>query len=565
KYLFFKQFSGCKRLASMHFYCPETMVYLGVAKDDEVDILCPDCQSSHAISALTKSACYFIMLNVEAQCRDILEDENSMISLKPKRVSLDVGDITLSKAYNELPLTSSDITVTWNTDGVPLFESSKFCIWPLQLQINELPQKERASSILLAGLWFGPQKPNMNCFLKPFVEDMNRLSSAGFAWTDPSGNTKHTRVFPGPCSVDTVARAMVMNMTQFNGAHGCAWCEHMGEVVMKGKGHCRVYRTDSIETPRTHASFEKDAAKADRNSEPSHGVKGLSVLLLLSFFKFPSFFVVDYMHAVCSGFVKYTGCMWFDSKTAFPFSIGGKIAQIDGRLLSLKTIQEMSRLPRSVTHRKYWKSSEWRNWLFFSPVVLRGLLPSEYYKNWMKFVHLMHFFFLLESVSLDKLRKVGKCMRAFLREYEELYGTQHITYNAHLLLHLADCVKEWGPLWNYSAYPFESMNGQIVQFVNGIRYAQWQIVDKFLILSALPRLCGRGTFFSEPSVRSLMTSLIKKYKLRKFAACLSGCVFYGKAVVSPEGISFSKVRINGVLFCVGRLDKSRRLNSYVEA
>ncbi|KAG0410068.1 hypothetical protein HPB47_012807 [Ixodes persulcatus] len=67
----------------------------------------------------------------------------------------------------------------------------------------------------------------MNCFLKPFVEDMNHLSSAGFAWTDPSGNTRHTRVFPGPCSVDTVARAMVMNMTQFNGAHGCAWCEHM--------------------------------------------------------------------------------------------------------------------------------------------------------------------------------------------------------------------------------------------------------------------------------------------------------------------------------------------------
>ncbi|CAN8011330.1 unnamed protein product, partial [Ixodes pacificus] len=109
------------------------------------------------------------------------------------------------------------------------------------------------------------------------------------------------------------------------------------------------------------------------------------------FFQVSLFFVVDYMHAVCSGFVKYTSCMWFDSKTAFPFSLGGKIAQIDSRLLSLQTIQEMSRLPRSVMHRKYWKSSEWRNCLFFSPVVLRGLLPSEYYKNWIKFGHLMHF------------------------------------------------------------------------------------------------------------------------------------------------------------------------------
>ncbi|CAN8002071.1 unnamed protein product [Ixodes hexagonus] len=60
-----------------------------------------------------------------------------------------------------------------------------------------------------------------------------------------------------------------------------------------------------------------------------------------------------------------------------------------------------------------------------------------------------------------------------------------------------------------------------------------------------------------------MTSLIKRYKLRKFATCLSGCIFWGKAVVAPEGISF--IRMNGILFCVDRLDKSRRLNSYVEA
>lgn len=44
------------------------------------------------------------------------------------------------------------------------------------------------------------------------------------------------------------------------------------------------------------------------------------------------------------------------------------------------------------------------------------------------------------------------------------------------------------------------MIGQIAQFVNSTRYDQWQIGDKFLTLSAPPTLCGRGTFFSEPSV-----------------------------------------------------------------
>lgn len=69
--------------------------------------------------------------------------------------------------------------------------------------------------ILLAGLWFGSEKPIVDCFLQPFVEEMNRLSSVGMSWVG-DGTTKHTRVFPGPCVVDTVARGMVMNMHQFN-------------------------------------------------------------------------------------------------------------------------------------------------------------------------------------------------------------------------------------------------------------------------------------------------------------------------------------------------------------
>ncbi|CAN7999346.1 unnamed protein product [Ixodes hexagonus] len=408
------------------------------------------------------------------------------------------------------------------------------------------------------------QKPNMNCFLQPFVQVMNRLSSAGFAWPDPNGSSRHTRVFPGPCSVDTVARSMMMNMAQFNGAYGCAWCEQKGEVVEKGKGHSRVFPTGMKETQRTQESFEKRAKKAEQSGTPCRGIRGESVLLLLASFSIPSGFVVDYMHAVCSGFVKYTACMWFDYKSSFPFSLKNKVSDVDCRLLGLQPIYEMSRLPRSLAHRRYWKSSEWRNWLlYFSPVVLRGILPAAYYKNWMKFVQIMHFL-LMELVPLDQLSQVGKNMTSFLKEYETLYGTQHITYNAHLLLHLVDSVREWGPLWNYSTYSFENMNGQIVRFVNGTRFAQWQIVEKFLIMSALPKLCRKNFFSMRPSVKALMTCLIKKYSLRKFSTRSRGCVFHGKGQVLTDSISFNKVTINGVTFCIRKRDKSRRLNSYVE-
>ena len=43
------------------------------------------------------------------------------------------------------------------TDGIPVFKSSKFSVWPLYLVINELPLNKClcSSNVILAGLWFG--------------------------------------------------------------------------------------------------------------------------------------------------------------------------------------------------------------------------------------------------------------------------------------------------------------------------------------------------------------------------------------------------------------------------
>lgn len=147
--------------------------------------------------------------------------------------------------------------------------------------------------MLLAGLWFGSKKPLMNTFLKPFVDQMNVLSSTGFLWTDSQRMHHRVRVFTGPCSVDTVARAMVMNMNQFNNCHGCGWCVHGGEVVRRGNSHARVYPLlPSHPAARTHQSFLDCAGEAEEANEPKLGVRGQSVLFLLAFFFFPVGFVV---------------------------------------------------------------------------------------------------------------------------------------------------------------------------------------------------------------------------------------------------------------------------------
>ncbi|XP_077491795.1 uncharacterized protein LOC144102383 [Amblyomma americanum] len=563
KYIFFKQFTNARESATLHFYCPSCLLYLGERQAQELH--CSTCGADFVVDTLKKNESYFLTFDIAKQVKDKLSLDELNFKLLPRQLSYDVGELTTSQGYHNLPMSTHDLSVTWNTDGVPLYESSGYSIWPLLLQINELPQKVRTKHMLLAGLWFGTTKPKMCSFLKPFVKQMNILSSSGFQCTNLKGNTLKVRIFPGPCCVDTVARAMVMNMNQFNGSYGCAWCMHEGQVVRKGSGHVRVYPVLSCRpAPRTHKTFLRNAAKAEATQQAKCGVKGSNVLFHLAFFSFPAGFVVDYMHAVCAGFVRHTACMWFDTSMLFPYSLGGKIDEIDQQLCVLKPIWEISRLPRSLKVRKYWKASEWRNWLlFYSPVVLNNILPRVYYKNWLKLVKVMHFL-LADTVAVEKLKEAGRTMYVFVREYQDLYGIAHMTYNTHLLLHLVASVEVWGPLWNYSAYAFEGMNGQLVQLVNGTRYAGWQVVEKFYFLSNLPIIWDKCSHFEDAhSKHLLMKYFLRGYNLRKNSQSTCGVVFFGKGETCNRGISYKKVLIGSFLYCTKGLDKSRRLNSFV--
>ncbi|CAN7951839.1 unnamed protein product [Ixodes pacificus] len=143
--------------------------------------------------------------------------------------------------------------------------------------VNELPFKERINNVLLAGLWFGPKTPNVQCFLVPFIEKMNDLSTSGFSWTGSDGVDHVTKAYPGPCTVDTVARCMLHNQTQFNSQYGCCWSFHPGRVVQQGRSHARVYDFVKVKKRRDE-DYEKDARSL------SHGVLGTTVLSLMLFF-----------------------------------------------------------------------------------------------------------------------------------------------------------------------------------------------------------------------------------------------------------------------------------------
>lgn len=53
------------------------------------------------------------------------------------------GALYKELASNHLHKLQNFVTLTFNTDGIPVFKSSKYALWPMFLMVNELPYKMR--------------------------------------------------------------------------------------------------------------------------------------------------------------------------------------------------------------------------------------------------------------------------------------------------------------------------------------------------------------------------------------------------------------------------------------
>ena len=93
----------------------------------------------------------------------------------------DIYDGEEYRKHSDFFKSLANISLICNTDGVSIFNSSNVSIWPIWLAINELPPILRFSrqNVLLAGLWYGEQKPPMSIYLKPLIDSVNTLYREG--------------------------------------------------------------------------------------------------------------------------------------------------------------------------------------------------------------------------------------------------------------------------------------------------------------------------------------------------------------------------------------------------
>lgn len=297
-------------------------------------------------------------------------------------------------------------------------------------------------------------------------------------------------VFNLVCVCDSVARCSVQNTKQFNGEYGCNWCYEKGEVAAKGNGFTRVYVSQTRDVrPRTHSQHFDDVKTAVETGTCVKGVKGPSPLMLLTFFNIILGFAFDYMHGILLGVSRQLTTLWFESKYhGERWYLGREIITIDKLLLQTKLPVNITRPPRSVRLRKYWKASECRNFLlFYSLPCLSGILSCDYLEHLLLLVQATYLL-LKDDMSSHDIDVAENLLKTFVSRFERLYGKCHASFNAHILQHAAQSVRNWGPLWCQSAFIFESHNGNLQKLFHGTQAVTEQIANSFSLFQSIPRL-----------------------------------------------------------------------------
>jgi Transposase family tnp2 len=521
------------------YYCDncEHPVQSSCGKD-----ICAKCKTAFDVNALQKEGKYFLMFDVRRSLESLLkvkEVSSSLVTSLTKRSQRKAKpskdrsykDIVDGDCYRKLNLGENDVTCTINTDGVNVFKSSNFSLWPIYLSLNELPYKLRRKHTKLVGLWFGKSKPSFTTFLTPFVEQCNSLSEEGLSW-EAEGVKLQSKVFFTIVAADSVARAPLQGLKQYNGSYSCPKCLNKGQSHTLFEGGNKWIFLPGVYAVRNKRQFlrhvkvlQKQLSRGGR--QDCFGVNNFSPFLHLLQFDIVKGFIIDYMHTGLLGVLRRITFTLISSQNSNQdFYLGPRSQDlINARLAKVKIPSEVNRTMRDLNEIAKWKANEWKVWMLVCVPILNGILEERYLLHLCQLV--VGLLLLLgDDILPEEINFAEELLIDFNRTTLEYYSADEMTYNNHLLTHAADCVRDWGPLWAYSLFQFENANGVLGDLFQGTRVVGMQIVKKVIIIQEL-RSTGSSCMTNSKSTSFMESLMDNKAYHAKFYRCRNGVTFLG--------------------------------------
>lgn len=466
---------------------------------------------------------FFVLFNPSQQISDLIsmfqDYYKKIMNGETGSTPNTISDVYDGKAYKKfvanLPQQNKKnyLSATLNTDGAQKFESSKYSMWPILLMLNELPAQARLTNIITCGIWYSKIQPEMNIFLGQFVQYFNNLQKKGINCVI-DGQNRSIPLYILQCCVDSAARAKVQGVKLHSGYHSCNWCLQKGyyENGAVRFPYEKILKLRQEDETREKMQFFVDKATDEERKmiTETTGIKGICSLFKLTTFNIISGFVPDYMHCILEGVAKLLTDLHVKNMTEL------QIQELDRIMMNIAAPHQVSRLTRGISKRGQWKAKEWENYvLFYSYPLLSTFLPREQLKHWLLFSNSLYTL-LQRKISIDVLKEVRKALKEFVKDFKTYYGIENMTFNVHLLLHIADSVLTWGPIWTQSTFPFESENHTILKAIKSANGVTHQIV-RFV------NYCHRTSILGM-HVMPHMTQLLKRYCEELFSGKRVKCV-----------------------------------------
>jgi hypothetical protein len=341
--------------------------------------------------------------------------------------------------YNFLQ-TANEIVIDICIDGVPLVKSSKLCMWPI---LGSFVNKREVKPFLI-GLYVGNGSPkSIEAYLKDLVEELKLIKENG--GIEINGNKVPFRVRAFCC--DAPARAFLAGVKYHTAFHGCSKCTQVGRRV-GGKRGSTVY-SNVAGTSRTDEDFSNRACPQHHNDSFVKTPSSLETLGIGMVSQIP----IEPMHLLDLGVMKKLLIFYTLNHSNRFFPSKNAVKETENLFLGLKPFvpAEFSRGPRPFCEVPRFKATEFRQFLLYTgPVVLKPFMKPEHYSFFLYFhcaVRLMYM-----SKNLDAAEKL---ISLFVLNFNGPFPERALTYNVHSLLHLGECVRQFG-LESMSNYKFEN-------------------------------------------------------------------------------------------------------------
>ena len=243
------------------------------------------------------------------------------------------------------------------------------------------------------------------------------------------------------------------------------------------KTHRMVF--EGTAEPRTNKEFRQGDYEISHQKRPTPllDIKDKDIIKILS--------IADDLHLLHLAIAKKIGKGYAESNLApFPKWNEEDREEISKILAKTKLLAEINRAIRPLKYLAYWKGSEYRTFLnHISIALLRGRIHDDAYH------HFKLFYVAITLFSSNHFKNHWDYAEARLTQFVEdfglIYGKSHITSNVHNLLHIAEDVREFGPLPTISSYPFESRLNFLKRLVRTGHRTLEQIVCRLAELNEL--------------------------------------------------------------------------------